>query len=226
MRKFLAISLALVLGFFGSILLSHAPKGLTAPSNAIADLTFLASTDGDAVEQEPLGTETIVPKRVLLIPKNQPGANTPVQFGVRITNNMRFPTYFPRYHSFFPEIVRPDGEVLYLTAPVGGGSSISNNSKGSHCPLVKPKESWTVMWNWRLNWKNNKLVLQGNDDLGNWWTSEEFKPGIYQVRFWYDVPLTALILCESHMKISRTVENIWRDKRIITRFVKFSLVQE
>ena len=93
------------------------------------------------------------------IPANLHGANTPVQFGVRITNKTSESIRVPWSLSFSPKIVKMDGQVLQIANNVI--PSEPPILKQPLCPSIKPGKSETFVWNWILQWQNNQLQLEG-----------------------------------------------------------------
>jgi len=89
MKHFALFLLALILS--GVMALSHRSAGATTPSDSSIKL------------------ETLVPQRVLTIPKNDPSNYTPTQFGVRITNNT-LTAFRVSLDSLTPEFMAVDGE--------------------------------------------------------------------------------------------------------------------
>ncbi|MDY7002660.1 MAG: hypothetical protein SWX82_01445 [Cyanobacteriota bacterium] len=80
--------------------------------------------ESNLIEVNGVRFETIVPKRILTLPKKDlikklsdirkhlstrplhPSPGYPVEIGIRITNNSDRPLYFSFYFALFPEIIR------------------------------------------------------------------------------------------------------------------------
>jgi len=138
-RYFWLTALSLVFGFFGVILLSHVPIGVTAPSDVemgrVANMASFESTDSNGVEVDGIRFETLVPETVWTIPENQPGASTPVQLGIRMINNRSIPVQFNRLDPLFFVILEIMGENgVFLQRR--GGRDITITTNESDCPFV------------------------------------------------------------------------------------------
>ena len=221
MWKFLAFVLALGLGFLGAIGLSHVPRGLTASFNGemgrAGNLTSVAPTNSKAVEAGGIRFEILVPDLVWLIPENRPNAETSVQIGIRITNNTSTPLRFTRYNTLYPEIVRPDGQVLQS----GKNGESPFKVRASDCPLVQSGESVTFFVNGSLSWKDNQLQLNVFDGFGYSWQFHPLAPGMNQVRFRYQSDSAAISI---HDPKRMLLEGIWTGQ-VITPLVEIPLVR-
>ena len=160
MKHFALFLLALILS--GVMALSHVSAGATTPSDSSIKL------------------ETLVPQRVLTIPKNDPSNYTPTQLGVRITNNTL--TAFRVFlDSLTPEFMAVDGEKFYA-GKLQVGLVFRTESD---FPLVRPGESLNLLWKGNFYWGNQNISLQIPDKYSNLWFFRGFKPGISKVRFTY-----------------------------------------
>ena len=121
MKHFALFLLALILS--GVMALSHRFAGATAPSDISIKL------------------ETLVPERVLTIPKNDPSNYTPTQFGVRITNNT-LTAFRVSLDSLIPEFMAVDGENFYA-GKIQIGLVFRTESD---FPLVRAGESLNLLW--------------------------------------------------------------------------------
>ena len=74
----------------------------------------LGSIPTNTVEVNGIRFETFMPERVLPIPAISSGVRTPVQLGIRITNNTsnRFRFSFFSILNIQPELITPDGQIL------------------------------------------------------------------------------------------------------------------
>ncbi|WP_276745467.1 hypothetical protein [Chlorogloeopsis fritschii] len=91
-------------------------------------MTSCESNSSIMVEVDGIQFTTVVSERVLPIPEAKRGIFTPVQLGIRITNNTETSFHFSsNFYSMFPELIAPDGQVMQT---------------GIHCErLNKPLES-------------------------------------------------------------------------------------
>ena len=160
MKHFALFLLALILS--GVMALSHRSAGATTPSDSSIKL------------------ETLVPERVLTIPKNEPSNYTPIQFGVRITNNT-LTAFRVSLDSLTPEFMAVDGENFYA-GKIQIGLVFRTESD---FPLVRPGESLNLLWKGNFYWGNQNISLQIPDKYSNLWLFRGFKPGISKVRFTY-----------------------------------------
>jgi hypothetical protein len=221
MRKFFSIGLALALGFFVTIAMGHASGGLTTHSDLrvgrAAELTSFASTQSNAVEKDGIRFETLVPEPVLTIPANQPGVETPVRLGLRITNNTRTPLRFTRFDSLYPELVGPDGKVVGRIQ----GRNVTIAPTEADCPIAQPGENLSFFLDGKLSWQSNKLELGGSDGFGGIWLFQELKPGAYQFRFIYSSPSSRTLPCDLALGKKKS---LWIGGAV-TPFVEIRLVQ-
>ncbi|MBW4677489.1 MAG: hypothetical protein KME52_26885 [Desmonostoc geniculatum HA4340-LM1] len=109
MRQSKATVLAVVLIFFGIIVLSHTPISVMAhekvEAQRVAYMSSFKSNSNNTVQVDGIHFETVMPERVLRIPPKLSDAKTQIQFGIRITNNIetpqRFLLFFTRPQFFF-----------------------------------------------------------------------------------------------------------------------------
>jgi hypothetical protein len=160
MKHFALFLLVLILS--GVMALSHVSAGATTPSDSSIKL------------------ETLVPQRVLTIPKNDPSNYTPTQLGVRITNNT-LTAFRVSLDSLTPEFMAVDGENFYA-GKIQIGLVFRTESD---FPLVRPGESLNLLWKGNFYWGNQNISLQIPDKYSNLWLFRGFKPGISKVRFTY-----------------------------------------
>lgn len=234
MRNFLAIVLALFLGFIGSFFLSYVPRGLTAKEDAgierVADMTFLELNDSKAVKAEGIRMEIMVPDLATLsIPKNKPGSTAPVKLSVRITNNTSTPLPFSIYGSLIPELVGSDGQALQRREPI----DTQFETRKYDCSLVMSGKEIVVSLDARLSWRDNLLQLEVPTSPDYWqiplrpdnsWSFNALQPGPYQLRFTYDSPSGEVLCLDPETGQERRVEGI-STGRLATPFVNIRLVQ-
>ncbi len=184
-------------------------------------MTSFESTQSSGVEVDGIRFETLVPDREWLIPENQPGANTPVQLGLRITNNTQTAIRFTRFDTLVPELVKPDGQTLQRD----GGRNWTSMPTISDCPLVQPRETVNFFLDAKLTWRNNKLQLGGSDGFGGIWFMDNLKPGMYQTRIWYSSWTPGPMgMYEPKTQTLIPIENLWKGSAA-TPFVEVRLVQ-
>jgi hypothetical protein len=222
MRKFLTIGLvlALFLLFFGSMALSHVPRGLTAHEDVVlemvANMTSSESNKSNVFEVDGIQFETILSERVLTIPVKQQNARTPVRFGIRVTN-LSSKSY--RFFVFYllPELQAADGKEIQFHY---GRNATRIPEEESDFPLVNPGENFTFFLNGNLYWEDSKLLLGGRDRTGGVWIFSNLKLGTYQMRFTYQNQ-------EARVKLrvgGIIVEDIWTGT-VSMPFVNFRLIQ-
>lgn len=130
--------------------------------------------DSNTVEVDGIRFETVVPKRVVLVPPYSSDATTPVPVGIRITNKTSTPRFFSYLDILVPSLIGPDGKPLNLESGRAG-------SAGSQCPRVEPGKSVTFFWDAKLSWQNNELQLEGSDSFNSFSQFKALKPGTYQI---------------------------------------------
>ena len=229
MRNFLAFVLAMTLVLFGKMILNPMPTGAVAPSNlAIAkteDLTSLASTQNNAVEQDGVRFEILVPERIWVIPANKPDASTPARLGLRITNKTQKPIRFFIFDTLRVlgiDIVGEDGLAL---EEQGGRNVTRLTPEQLVCRLAQPKQSLIYDVNANLYWQNNQLVLGSPDG----WYFEGLKPGSYRIRFKYSITSIPVPLCENlptldQAALAKVAEEFWSGLAV-TPFVDIRVVE-
>ncbi|MBD2518074.1 hypothetical protein H6G93_24460 [Nostoc sp. FACHB-973] len=152
-------------------------------------MTSFESNEINALEVDNVRFETVVSQRVLTIPEAKRGVYTPVQLGIRITNNTQTPFYFSSYvYSMFPEIIAPDGQVMVT----GLHSERLNPPMESDYVLVIPRETIIFSRDAFLFWIQNrkkkrdrKLTLNIPFPSEDIYAFRPLYPGTYQFRFKY-----------------------------------------
>ena len=228
MRRLSVIVLALVFGFLGVIALSYMPKELIADSQVIMEspdeVISMESTENNGVEVNGVRFEILVPERVWTIPPNQPGAETPVKIGIRITNtkeeSVRFYVIDP-----ISRVVTLDGVELRRS---GGRDLLLHNSQ-LICRLLTPEESLTFFPDVKLFWRDNKLYLEGFDRVPGGLNDKEIHPGTYLVGLIYN-SVSSAALCpypgaiDPKTAAPELTEGLWTGE-VITPLVEVQLVQ-
>lgn len=194
----------------GVMVFGHLPRWFTGAFDTklgrVPELISFESTDSNVVEVDGIELETVVFDETWPIPAKLDGANTRVQFGVRITNNTPESIRVPWILSFSPTIVKLDGQALQMAEII---SSDLPTIKEPICQSIKPGKSKTFVWNWILQWHNNQLQLEGTNAYGAPWTYQSLTPGVYSIGSEYNVRTTIVRLCELMTKVPRTEEKIW-----------------
>lgn len=182
MKHFPVFLLALVLS--AVVALGDMPRGFGRPSDVymgmLANLTSVESTDKNVIERDGIKFETLVPERVLTLPKNEQSAYTPVRFGVRLTNNTLTAFRFC-LDAFTPEFMAFNGEILFA-GQLQVGLVFRTESD---FPLVRPGEIVMLFWEGNFYWRDQNIYLQIPDRYSTLWFFRGFKPDTYKVRFTY-----------------------------------------
>lgn len=218
-RNFLLICIASALVLSGTTLASCVDSGvITQKSEEVemaANSISSKSDDKSVVEVDGVSFETLVSDSVLSVP--QPGAETPVKFGVRITNKKQKPARFARFGIIHPNLVTEEGRVI----PLYGGTFGEKMPEESDFPLVMPGESVTFFLEGMLSWQNDKLVMGGTDGFGGFWYFRDLKPGQYKFQFIYQYYDAVM---QIHQPKEQILEGIWTGK-LATPWVNINLVK-
>lgn len=181
-------------------------------------LVQLGEPDSSVLEVDGIRFETLVPQRVLTVPKNQTNANTPVQFGIRVTNLSPTPYRF-KFFDLMPEILGSDGQVIQR----GAAANLLILPKESDFLLAMPGESVSFFVDGKLYWYKRELLLTGDQSSGGVWTFHNFKPGTYRVRFTYqNKSPVGKIYQGREMRFKELFRNVWTGM-VSTPFVSFRL---
>ncbi|BAZ16057.1 hypothetical protein NIES4071_79320 [Calothrix sp. NIES-4071] len=104
-------------------------------------MVYFEDNNSNAAEVDGIRFKTLMSKRVLQIPRSEPGAKTTLQFGIQITNNTenshRFLLFFAR-----PEFFQADKQKLQRFSPNVNGSY---NPEVSDFKLLAPLESVSIL---------------------------------------------------------------------------------
>jgi hypothetical protein len=186
MRYSRATVLAVVLVFFGIMLLSHTPISVMArekvEAERVANMSSFESNNDNTVQIDGIQFETVMPERVLRIPSKLPGAKTQVQFAIRITNNTETPQ---RFLLFFarPEFLQANKQKLPRFGPNVNGSY---NPQLSDFQLVMPGESVSLLLKGYFHWQHHKLEFVFIEKDGSYWIFSDFNHGRYWIQFTYE----------------------------------------
>ncbi|MBD2485116.1 hypothetical protein [Planktothrix sp. FACHB-1365] len=170
------------------------------------------SNPNKTIEVDGIRFETLVPEREMIIPTKD-GDQTPVQFGIRVTNCTEIPYRF-KLSSLMPELQDTKGTVIER-------SYARNATKGlqeEDFLWAMPNESLTFFVEGELYCYQGKFGLRGYESSGGVWTFRSLNPSRYQVRFTYENQ-------EAVRKIpyGKTVEGLWVGKAY-TPWEEFRLV--
>ncbi|WP_322732451.1 hypothetical protein [Nostoc sp. ChiQUE01b] len=205
----------------------------------VANMTSSESNEINAVEVDGVRFETLVPERMLCLPKKNlvqrllsnlefllpvpPGYFSPkysVQIGIRIINNTSTPLRFSFYFTILPELVNAYGPI-----PLEGGWIRASASLESDYPLAMPGESVTYFPEIKFfgTWGNRFGLSITSGDSGTWFF-QSLKPGNYQFRFIYNSPNEKATLYSSVSRDMNLIEGI-RTGEVLTPFVELHLAQ-
>jgi hypothetical protein len=183
MRQSRAIVLAVVLVFFGIMALSHTLISVMAHEKVgierVANMTTCESNNPNAIVEDGICFETLVPEQMVRLPKY--GEESPVKFGVRITNQASTPYRFD-LPFVLPEMLNPHGERMQISL----NKNATRKVKEPDIPVIMPGQSLEFLIDAKFNWYSEDcLRLVGNAIYGGIWIFWYLKPGKYQVRFTY-----------------------------------------
>jgi hypothetical protein len=174
-------------------------------------------TQSNAIEFDGLIFETLLPERVVIIPKKKLKSKNPsVKFGIRVTN------LSPTPHSFIffgltPELQDTNGQLIHKS----GGRNATKYPQEVDYMLAMPGESVTYFLEGRFE---ERKKLQGNEPSGGVWCFDNLKPGKYRVRFTYRNENTAAIIDKGSNEDMKLIEGIWKGM-VSTPFVDFRILQ-
>ncbi|OCR02853.1 hypothetical protein BCD67_16380 [Oscillatoriales cyanobacterium USR001] len=172
----------------------------------------------DLVEVDGIRFQTLVPEHALPIPPLQPGADTPVQFGIRITNNTQTSHRFLLFF-LFPTFLNAEGQVIKSEGPAINKTNVPQEAD---FPLAKSGESLIFFVKGRFVWDKNqiKCVVYLRD--GGAWSFRNFQPGTHQVRFTYSNKTPVWNIYDGRL-LKTSIEDVWTGM-ISTYFVDLHLV--
>lgn len=144
-------------------------------------MTSSESNHSNAVEVDGIRFETLVPERMVRLSKY--GEETPVQFGVRITNQASTPYRF-ELQRFLPELSDPHGRLMKID---GLNRNAMRRIEELDIPLIIPGASLDFLMAVKIIWYSKDCFqLLGDAIYGGIWTFYNLKPGKYQVRLKYE----------------------------------------
>jgi hypothetical protein len=190
-------------------------------------MTSFEENYSDAVEVDGVRFETAVSERVLTIPAIKPGVYTPVQIGIRVTNNTQNPLCFSFYfYSFFPELIAPDGQAMQT----GYHCERLNIPIESDFVLATPGESVTLsrnailVWTWNQKKKRDrKLEFYIPFRDGDFFIFYPLNPGTYQFRLKYEIFRENVESFSEYIEPT-ILQKVWTGK-ILTPLMDIHLIQ-
>ena len=240
MGKFLAIVLAVILGFLGTMALSHVPRNVMVYQDRQiergADMTSFELNESDVLEVDGIQFRTVMPERVIRIPPKQEGAKTQVQFGIQITNQ----TDNPRYFLLFA--VRPQfQQANQQKVPESGAlSNTAGSPESSDFKLLMPRESVTFLVEGCFEWVRNELKFGFTRKDATHWGYGKFEAGTHSINVIYENPSPSweqgswksafFTPMWTHRIRNRPIgdiikiENVWAGE-VVTSPLEFNLVQ-
>ncbi|MCV3217521.1 hypothetical protein OGM63_29110 [Plectonema radiosum NIES-515] len=209
----------------GAIGVTNAPTTVSSHPAALSVNFCLIQPlepNGSAVEVNGIRFETLMPERVLRLPRKKRDAYTSLQLGMRITNNTPEPHRFSFFATLTPEMVGADGQIQQR-----GGSNAIKVPKESDFPLAMPGECIEFFLEARLigHKPGQVRLLILRKDAGYWWFNQ-LKLATYQIRFSYqELRQTREWIGRGRESIEQMrSEKVWSG-RVDTPFVEFQLIQ-
>jgi hypothetical protein len=139
------------------------------------------STSSNAINLDGVLFETWVSEREWVIPPNQPDASTPIEFGLRITNNRQEPIRLALPLGMLPVLLGIDESLK--TYYFSGTSGLI--LRESDYPVVMPGESIILTEEVEILWEDNRLLARGGDAYANQWWFHLEPNAMYLLRTWY-----------------------------------------
>ncbi|MBD2596145.1 hypothetical protein H6G74_17695 [Nostoc spongiaeforme FACHB-130] len=174
--------------------------------------------------------ETFVSQNILIIPEAKRGCFTPVELGIRITNNTQASLHFStNFYSMFPEMIAPGGELMRT----GIYCARCNQPMASEFVVLIPGRAVTLYRDAFLFWEQ-KHIKKRDRHLSLYipYPAEDIYcfyplyPGTYQFRFRYREPPGAkeeLPRWIETKKLQPILENLWIGE-VLTPLVDIHLV--
>lgn len=179
------LMIVLVLISFTSRSSSHiSPQITTLNTTEAGEIIDMNSDKTKFIEVNGIQFETIMPERRVIMPPNQPGAKSTVEFGIRITNKTEVP------HRFSLFFIRPifscaDKQRLPKLGPTVNGSY---DPSLSDLQLLSPGESFYFQVEGYFSYAKNKLRFTFREKNGIQWTFYDFSSGTYWIQVSYQNP--------------------------------------
>lgn len=139
-------------------------------------------TEPNIIEVDGIQFETIIPEKIITIPKQERGAETLVKLGMSITNNTQTLFRFDLFATLIPQIVGADGLALQKNY----GTTFLQAPRECDFPSAIPGETVTLFPYAKLIWyTHRRLALKITAGDGGYWHFCNIQPGVYRVRFIY-----------------------------------------
>ncbi|NEP79662.1 MAG: hypothetical protein F6K39_16725 [Okeania sp. SIO3B3] len=194
--------------------------------------------ENNFIEVNGVHFETIVPKRVLTLPKKDilqklsyigkhlltpplhPSPGYPMEIGIRITNNSDRPLYFSFYLALIPEIIKVENRE---NIPFEGGWLHPEQPLESDFSITMPGESTSFFLDAKICWLcgNNYGISMGFN--GGAFIFKPLRSGRYQLRLVYDNQTDKNEFYDSVNKQAQVIERLWTG-RVLTPFVDICFV--
>ncbi|MCC5665111.1 hypothetical protein LC653_14595 [Nostoc sp. CHAB 5784] len=191
MRHLRATVLAVVLMFFGIIVLSHTPISVMAhekiEAEKVAYMSSFKSNSNNTVQVDGIQFETMMPERVLRIPPKPSDAKTQVKFGIRITNNTAKPCNFLLFAAR-PEFLQVNKQKVPQFGPIANTSA---SPELSDFKLLIPGESVSFLVEGYFEWFENELKFTFMRKDATYWWYGNFESGTYSINVIYENPYPA-----------------------------------
>ncbi|GGA25938.1 hypothetical protein [Okeania sp. KiyG1] len=192
------------------------------------------------IEVNGIRFETIVPKRVLTLPKKDilqklsyigkylskpplhPSPGYPVEIGIRITNNRDRPLYFSFNFALFPEIIRVENGKNILFE---GGWFHPEQPLQSDFYVTMPGESTSFFIDAKICWLCGNNYGLSIDFNGGEFIFKPLRLGRYKLRLIYHNQTDKNWFYDSVNKQTQVIEGLWIG-RVLTPFVEIDLVRQ
>ena len=175
----------------------------------------------NAIEIDGIQLETILSPTSINIPDKANNIETPVDIGMKITNQTQTAFKFDFFDTLIFQIIRVDGQTIRK----GFGSHQLQSPQERHYPLIKPGKSTTFFPNTKLFWFNDELCLKIAIQSGGFDYFQNLQPGEYWIRFVYRKK-NNFFKIRNHQNKNDYIKPLqWLDKTIIaTPYVKLNLL--
>jgi hypothetical protein len=108
------------------------------------------------------------------------GPDTPIHFGLRITNRTGNTLRFSSYRSILPELLDRTGAVI----PFEFGANRSPMPRASDYPVLLPEHSLIISLDASIELGDGQIAWKGNQGLlGNWNVSRAASPYRFRLRY-------------------------------------------
>ncbi|MDY6806150.1 MAG: hypothetical protein SXA11_20425 [Cyanobacteriota bacterium] len=199
----------------------------------------MESVESNFTEVDGIRFETLVPKRVLVLPKRSlieklsyirrhffapplhPSPGYPVQIGIGITNNSDRPVNFKFHFALFPEIIQAEsGEAI---PPFGEGWLHPEQPLESDFCSTKPGETISFFCEAKIYWICGQKYGISIIFHETTFFFKSLIAGKYKLRLIYENQQKNSYFYDSFKKKTQEIEGLWTGE-ILTPFVDISLV--